>query len=214
MSSTLGAAAAAPDIECTATTPSSTAFKLSSKTLDTCLKILDNVPEPALAFESFQPRTIPFDSFPHVLALRVLRSFYTTFGKYLGRSRNPEHLEIVARRLSNNTARPFSETEPDAERWVAQLLGDNLRWESVGVFVGFCGGKKKSCEALRHLVDVCTELSPVNSLLVYLSLKYSNAESCVSGDASESIPSSIAWLPLRGGLVLTIFRFPDVARPL
>lgn len=208
MRSTLGGTAAAPGIECTAATSSATAFKHSPRTLDTCLKILESIPEPAVGLETFQPKIIPFDSFPHVLALRVLRSFYTTFGKYLGRSRNPEHLEQIARKLSSNTARPFSETEPNAERWLGQLLGENLRWESIGVFIGFCDGKKRTCEALRRLVDVCTELSQVNSLLVYLSLKYANAESCVSGDASKYTSPRMLFPDL------TLPRLPDVARPL
>lgn len=212
MSSALGAAATGPDTDCTAATPSSAAFKLSPRTLDTCLKILERVPEPAVGFEYFQPKEMCFDSFPHVIALRILRSFYTTFGRYLGRKRNPEHVEHVARRLSSNTARPFSETEPDAERWIAQLLGDNLRWESVGVFVSFCGEKKASRETLRRLVEVCTELSPANSLLVYLSLKYANAESCVSGDASKFTPPPPT--PAKVNLLLTLVRPPDVEGPL
>lgn len=195
MGSSLGSTTAVPDVECTAAAPSSETCQLSPATLDTCIKILDSLPDPAMGMECFRRPATPFDSFPHPIAVRILRSFYATFGQYLGRNRNPTQLEFVARRLCDNTAKSFSDTEPDAERWVSQLLDGNLRWESVGIFFTFWRGKKESCETLRRLVDVCTETSQGNSLLVYLSLKYTNAESCLSGDASKS-PSPVKYLSI------------------
>lgn len=163
--------------------------KLSSKILNTCLEILNSLPEPSVGLERFRHTPKPFSPFPQIIAQRILESFYETLGCYLGSDRNSLHLEFVARRLCANTARPFAETEPDGERWTAQLLGDNLRWESVGVVLTLKARRRESLDALRRCVELCSELSHGNSVLVYLWGAYTMVESCVSGDASKwSLP--------------------------
>ncbi|MBE3049344.1 fungal specific transcription factor domain-containing protein, partial [Candidatus Bathyarchaeota archaeon] len=165
--------------------------ELTPKTLDACLTVLNNVPEVSAGIESFRHPS-PFDSFPHAVAKRIFDSCCETLGQYLGRDRSDQlQLELVARKLCANTARPFSETEPDADKWIAQLLGDNLRWESVGILFTYWGKKKtETREAVGLCADLCAKLSHGNSLQVYLTHRNTNAESCFSGDASMSHPSS------------------------
>ena len=188
MGSTLGSAIpGSPGLESAAAVARSISPKLSPTTLDTCLKILSSVPDPATGIKCFWPSERLMDSFPYSVAKRILYSFYDTFGRYLGRNRNALQLEFVAQRLHRNTARRFSDAEQDPELWVAQLLGQNLRWESVGILLTYLGPKTDACEPLRCVLDICSELSCASSPLVYLYHKYTNAESVCSGDASESL---------------------------
>lgn len=180
--------------------------RLSPRVLEACFKILRNVPETSKGIALFREFPTPFDGFPHVVAKRMVRSLYDTFGRYLGGQRNPRHLELVARKLCANSSRPFSETEPDAEKWIAQFVGENLRWESLGILftfwdlyhteegvpryayhhkTKFTGRVLETRESLKLCVDVCKELSVSNSLLLHVSQKYCVAESTVSGDASK-----------------------------
>ncbi|SPO03709.1 uncharacterized protein DNG_06392 [Cephalotrichum gorgonifer] len=185
--------------------PSDISHNISRRTLETCLRILASVPEPTRGFEQFRNFTTPFDTFPHMVAKMILRSLYDTLGQYLGKERNLGQLEMVARKLCSNTARVFSEREPDAKSWINQFIGENLRWESIGILFAFwdlhnpepfnprytyrsiskfTGWQMGTRESLRLCLEICTEFSSGTSLLLYVSQKHSVAESMFSGDAS------------------------------
>ena len=193
-----------PDVECIS--GRSKARKPSSRILNACLKILSYVPDPENGVEQFRQFPTTFDGFPHVIAQRILRSLYATFGRYLGKNRTPQDLEFVTRRLCANTARPFTEQEPDADRWMEQFLGENLRWESLGILftfwdlyqpengmprytyhhkTKFTGRVLATRDSLKLCIEVCTEFSSGNTLLLYISQKFAVAESTFSGDASK-----------------------------
>lgn len=182
----------------------STARTLSPQVFSACLKILSFVPDPKKGIENFRQIPTTFDGFPHAIAQRIVRSLYETFGRYLGRNRNPRDLESLARRLCANSSRPFSEQEPDADRWIDQFIGENLRWESLGVLftfwdrfeddgnpryalphkLKFTGRAFATRESLKLCLDVGTEFSSGNTLLLYISQRCTVAESMFSGDAS------------------------------
>lgn len=180
----------------------------SPSILEACLKILCNVPETSNGIALFREFPTPFDGFPHVVAKRVVRSLYETFGRYLGAQRNPRHLELVARKICANSSRPFSETEPDAEKWIAQFVGENIRWESLGILFTFwdlyqteegvpryvyhhkskfTGRVVAIRQSLKLCAEVCNDLGAANSLLLHVSQKLCVAESTYSGDASECL---------------------------
>lgn len=177
--------------------------RLSPSVLEACLKILGNVPETSRGIALFREFSTPCDGFPHAMAKRMVRSLYETFGRYLGTQRNPRHLELVARKLCANSSRPFSETEPDAEKWIAQFMGENMRWESLGILFTFwdlnqtegvsgymsefTGKALATKESLKLCTEVCNELGAANSLLLHVSQKNCVAESTCSGDASKCL---------------------------
>ena len=182
--------------------------RLSPAVLEACLRILRHVPETSRGIALFREFPTPFDGFPHVVAKRVVRSLYETFGRYLGAQRNSRHLELVARKLCANSSRPFSETEPDAEKWIAQFVGENTRWESLGILFTFwdlyqtedgvprymyhhkskfTGRVLAIRESLKLCAEVCNELGAANSLLLHVSQKHCVAESTYSGDASKCL---------------------------
>lgn len=181
----------------------------SPRILDACLRILNFVPDPESSMANFREFPTTFDGFPHRIARRILTSLYATFGHYLGRDRNPQDLEVVARKLCANTARPFNESEQDIERWIAQFVGENLRWESIGILFTFwdmyrnadgqpriayhhkykfTGRIDATRESLKLCLEVCTEFSSGNTLILYVCQKVSVAESTYSGDASKLFP--------------------------
>lgn len=180
--------------------------RLSPGVLEACLKILGNVPETPKGISLFREFPTPCNGFPHAVAKRMARSLYETFGRYLGAQRDPQHLELVARKLCANSSRPFSETEPDAEKWLAQFMGVNMRWESLGILFTFWdlyeteegvprymyhhksefkGRVPATRESLKLCTEVCNELGAANSLLLHVSQKNCVAESTWSGDASK-----------------------------
>lgn len=175
--------------------------------LNACLRILSHVPDPENGVEQFREFPTTFDGFPHAIAQRILRSLYATFGRYLGKNRSPQDLDFVTRRLCANTALPFTQEEKDPDRWIDQFIGENLRWESLGILftfwdlystehgspryayhhkAKFTGRVFAIRESLKLCLEVCTEFSSGNALLLYISQKFSVAESTFSGDASKS----------------------------
>lgn len=204
--SALGVAASSstPDVEYRSGV--SKARKPSPRILSACLKILGHLPDPENGVQQFRQFPTTFDGFPHAVARRILHSLYATFGRYLEKNRSPQDLDFVTRKLCANTALPFTQEEKDPERWMEQFLGENLRWESLGILftfwdlyapedgsqrfayhhkAKFSGRVLAVRESLKLCVEVCSEFSSGNTLLLYISQKYAVAESTYSGDASE-----------------------------
>ncbi|KAI1826774.1 hypothetical protein F4861DRAFT_536820 [Xylaria intraflava] len=169
---------------------------VSTKVRDTCLTLLQRVPESARAAHLFRKRAGPLEGWIRFIAEHLMKSLFETFGQYLGRSRKPYHLAALADQLCANTAAPFSDDEPDSEKWMAQFSGQNIRWESIGVLFCFWdedsptsqadvdGWATIDRESLGLCVELCKQFSRGNSLMVYLTYRLMVAESLFSGDAS------------------------------
>ncbi|KAI2603161.1 uncharacterized protein GGS25DRAFT_526202 [Hypoxylon fragiforme] len=177
---------------------------LSVRVRDMALTVLRNVPDPVrgtrllLSFKN--------DGWDRMVTLRLVQSFYSTFGHYFSSpppSVDRRDFEAVIQTLCTNTARPFTDDEPDPERWYAQFSGANMRWESLGmlsIYWQFVPGSDRGAwnakrsaefdrnfgiarENLRLCVELCKEFSAGNTLMVYLSQKCTAVDSMLVGDA-------------------------------
>ncbi|KAI1082156.1 hypothetical protein F5B20DRAFT_532246 [Whalleya microplaca] len=177
---------------------------MSNRILDMCLTVLRSIPDPTKpeALTYIGPSGL---SFMYSVARVILLSLHETFGQYFGATHHTHNLEDLARTLCINTARPLSDNELDSDSWMNQFTGPNTRWESLGVlftFWDFAGGPKclqrggspanrgrgswASKESLKLCLDLCKELSPGNSLMLYLNQRYTIVESMSVGDANLS----------------------------
>ncbi|KAI3321505.1 hypothetical protein HD806DRAFT_154490 [Xylariaceae sp. AK1471] len=169
---------------------------MPSKVHEKCLTLLQRIPERARASYLFRKRAGPLEEWIKFVAEYLLQSLYKTYGQYLGRSRKLSQLETMAHQLCANTAAPFSDDEADAQRWMAQFSGQNMRWESIGLLLCFWDEDSPASKADvdgwvsvdRENLDLCVKLckrySRGNSLMLYLTYRLMIAESLFSGDAS------------------------------
>ncbi|KAI0008837.1 hypothetical protein F4779DRAFT_641320 [Xylariaceae sp. FL0662B] len=163
---------------------------------ETCLTLLQRVPERTRATHLFRKRAGPLEGWIKFVAEHLLESLFETFGHYLGRTRKPSHLEVLAHQLCANTTASFSDDEPDPGTWMAQFSGQKMRWESIGILLCFWdedspiskvdvdGWVSVNRESLDLCVELCKRLARGNSLMVYLTYRLMVAESLFSGDAS------------------------------
>ncbi|RYO96268.1 hypothetical protein DL766_002326 [Monosporascus sp. MC13-8B] len=170
-----------------------------------CLAVLRNVPDAAQGKHLLRLYCSPMESWIYGVARHVLDSFYEEFGRYFGPRRDTAELEKVAHQLCINTAQPFSDEENNPARWIGQLCGENLRWESLGVLFVFWDlsmGRTSSSQALVKdrlgrkgwgpvvheslllCLDLCEEFSNGNSVMLHLSWRRTVNESMFTGDAS------------------------------
>ncbi|KAK1594575.1 uncharacterized protein LY79DRAFT_549100 [Colletotrichum navitas] len=198
----------------------STTLAEDAQTLETCLNILRQIPQEHEADALFDPYSDPHNAFIHPVSRRAMDSLYETFGHCLGPARDDAQLSGLARILCCNSARPFSEHEPDGEAWMAQFTGRRMRWETIGILfvnwemkartsqlghadVGRMGYGQKS--KFRKCIIDCTSLARQatamgNSLLLYLYLRRGIIESVVDGDTSLSF-----WMT--GGEMVSLLTF-------
>ena len=131
-----------------------------------------------------------------VLAWRI----YPSVQAHLGGSGEVDdsHLEEMARMLCANTAKPISEDATDLEGWLEQFIGDNLRWESLGLLFTsrdlFLAGEPVGGESLLTYLSICIDLarkfSDGNLFQLYLCYRRGIMESTEAGDASTLSHSS------------------------
>ncbi|KAI0389661.1 hypothetical protein F5Y17DRAFT_111397 [Xylariaceae sp. FL0594] len=206
------------------------AFALNPRTRDECLFVLRQVPEASRGKVCL--RGSPCEAWIFHSLDRVLESFYDTFGHYFApeRPRTDEALEELAALLSQNTTLPFSDDDDIApDDWLAQLSGPRARWETLGLLFGFWDFSVssvsivKSCaqdefgrpsqvtkRCLDHCVDMCQELSPANSMLLFLSYRRLVLDTVLNGDMNRR-----AWFML--GEVIALLTYlgyhvlPDAA---
>ncbi|KAG9254476.1 uncharacterized protein F5Z01DRAFT_674214 [Emericellopsis atlantica] len=169
--------------------------ELSSLTREMCLVVLRYLRD--LIDRDVLPRLHPgpHDIWPRIVGVRVLESLKQT----MGRHPSEEKLYDLARRLCANTAKPMvEEANTTSDEWMAQLTGEKLRWESIGLLFTFSelfgdtadqppsyhspyGGVNVKC------VGVCIELvrmfADANVLLLYLCFRRNIMESMTVGDA-------------------------------
>lgn len=177
-----------------------------SPTKDMCLVVLRGIPAlNAGRIEANKDSPLYRDGWLRMVGHRALSDLHERFGSYLGLCREDSQLEEIAIFLSENTAKPFKEHEPDPE-WIGQFTGPNLRWESIGLIFSFiyflpddymtCGNdlaRKQWSQISRVCLGLCIDLSrrfaSANSLLAQLYMRRSTKESVHTGDASK-------WKPL------------------
>ncbi|ROW04898.1 hypothetical protein VMCG_04902 [Cytospora schulzeri] len=171
---------------------------LSPRILEHSLIVLRRIPSTDVALSLFQKHTNPNDGWIRLAAQRVIESMLSVFGRQL-RSRKPKDLEELARILSENTAKPWCEEEPDPDAWQASFSGQNMRWECLGILFTYWAlaslsdqahrtEPQKSITAVYHeaaelCIDLCRNSVP-NSLLQYLTYKVAVIDSIKSGDTS------------------------------
>ncbi|GJD03041.1 fungal specific transcription factor [Colletotrichum higginsianum] len=174
-----------------------------AKTLEMCLSVLRQEYEGRALFD---PYADPRNAFIHPISQRAQDSLYATFGRHLGPERDDARLSELARVLCRNSARPFSEHEPDPEVWMAQFMGPNLRWEMLGIlFVSWeikartrdlartevgrmgYGQKNEFRKCILDCLALARRAAEVgNTLLLYLYIRKTVIESIVNGDTSLS----------------------------
>lgn len=112
-------------------------------------------------------------------------------------------LEPIAERICNNTTRPLNDSS-DAQIWMDQFTGPNMRWESLGLLwfklnnipndlLSLRHSKEKfedkdlskalALEYLSHCVDLSRHFNEANDLQFALCRQKSNLESVIFGDA-------------------------------
>lgn len=180
---------------------------LCSPTREMCLVVLRGIPTPDVGhIEPVIESPFYRDGWLRVTARRVLSDLQERFGSYLGPCRLDSQLEEIALFLSENTTKPFQESEPDPDKWIGQFTGPNLRWESLGLIFSYgelsfldvtkphsgfdtSSARKEWAEVARVCLGLCMDLSrrfaSANSLLAQLSQRRSTLESIHAGDASK-----------------------------
>ncbi|KAI0179811.1 hypothetical protein GGR52DRAFT_214280 [Hypoxylon sp. FL1284] len=174
---------------------------LSAGVREMCLTVLNNVPDPSKG--TFLRVKQGNDGWIHPVAVRVARSLYETYGEYFV-NRSDERFEELARKFCVNTSRPFSDDEPDPERWANQFLGENMRWELLGlmsIFWDFAPDRKKMMiwmgkrsaefdrgfsiarDNLRYCLEICKKFTIGNAMMLYLAQRCTVVDSMTVGDA-------------------------------
>lgn len=119
---------------------------MSSRTLETCIAVLQRIPDEETAL--FLKHTNPNDGWVRGAARRLVESLRNTFKREL-RSRRPADLENMAQLISMNTSKALDDNEPDTEKWLASFSGRNLRWDSLGILFTYCRFSLVGAETLH-----------------------------------------------------------------
>ncbi|OTA86889.1 hypothetical protein M434DRAFT_81723 [Hypoxylon sp. CO27-5] len=108
---------------------------MSPRVRDMCLTVLRNIPSATQgSMLRFKPGS---DGWIRPVALEAVKSLYNTFKDYFGVNRSTTKLEELARIICTNTSKPFSDDETDPQRWTSQFIGENMRWEIIGLLSVF-----------------------------------------------------------------------------
>ncbi|KAM0274968.1 hypothetical protein ACHAQH_007698 [Verticillium albo-atrum] len=188
--------------------PSQDMPALSQRTLESCLRVLRNVPMRREGLSLFDAGCNRHDCWIRQVGQHMLDSLYETFGSQLGEARKEADLIDMAHLLSRNTSVTLSDKEPDCNLWMQSFSGENMRWDALGViFVYWAFGARikrsyrmrnndlsedaGSLLVMQQCIDLCVELSrgasEGNALLLYVLFERSILESMIAGDASPSV---------------------------
>lgn len=168
---------------------------------DKWITVLRSVPRPSSC--TIRLLTTPNNSggWVRVAAHRIIKSLDTIFGQSLGTDRTDAQLEEIAQVLTENTLKPLSEVNPDANSWISGFTNHNLRWESIGLLFIFRKNgvlelspdgtyEEISLDISRTCLELCIELSRIfssgSSLLLFLLSRKTIMESTIMGYASSS----------------------------
>ena len=175
-------------------------------TRETCLHVLRTLR--SVAAVNIPPLThIAHDRWAASSAAAVLDKLLDGYAAYLRPDVADSQLEELAAQISQNTARPFIEDISDAQEWMAQFAGPNLRWESLALVYAYAltemesksashgprlrGNKVGTSQQWRETALTCLgicislaqRLSGPNIILLRLCLKRTTEDSQISGDA-------------------------------
>ncbi|KAI5457563.1 hypothetical protein BGZ63DRAFT_494859 [Mariannaea sp. PMI_226] len=188
---------------------------LTSSMRDLWLTVLRSLPCPSDC--TIKLLSTPYHSggWVRVAAHRIIKSLEAEFGSHLGFSRTDTQLQKVAQKLSENTLKPLSEKNPDANSWIAEFSSNNLRWESIGLlFIFRKNGVLQRCEdesyeeisldmsrtCLGYCIELSRSFSTGSSLLLFLLSRKTMMESGIMGYASLA-----AWRPHADTVALLMF---------
>ncbi|KAE9582822.1 Trichosetin biosynthesis cluster transcription factor TF23 [Colletotrichum fructicola] len=184
---------------------------LTPQALETCLNILRHVPNREAGLKLWDSHSSPSDGWIRPVGRRIMLSLYETFPRHFNSATpvSDREMEALARTICANTAKRINDEEADPEKWVAQLTGPNLRWESLGVVFVYwelaarylgpyrpdVGMQFESVDEntkivmrYRYCIGACIELTKAagsggNTLLLFMSVRRTVIESLFSGDA-------------------------------
>ncbi len=180
-----------------------TTGSLSLPTLGISLIVLRNLPD--LSIKEVPPRESPHPLFRwnRGAAQIVLESLQ----EYLpSQSRHEDRLEELAHLLYRNTSKPVNDNLEDSEEWIAQFVGQNLRWESLGLLFAcrelfgheFERGNgrlerhqtswKTALECLRLCIELAANITGGNVMLLYICYQRTTTISVTGGDECEPMP--------------------------
>lgn len=119
----------------------------------------------------------------------IVDTLHKDWGRYLS-SRDDADLDVVARHISHNTARPWRDEHSSAKAWTDQFTGSNIRWESVGLIWTYWDGSPSFdapvvVKCLGYCIELARHFTPGNDIMLYLCYRRVTTESLVSGDAGE-----------------------------
>ncbi|KAF6824166.1 fungal specific transcription factor [Colletotrichum plurivorum] len=199
----------------------------SATTMETCLAVLKSIPEEDKGRALFASHFDPHDGFVRPVGQRILDSLYETYGDCFKPDADEARLAALVRLICANTTRPFDEHEPDAQAWIAQFTGTNIRWETLGVLFTYwelsarnehlvrphtvaprVGGRAAGArlrDVYRRCLEDCSALARRhtevgNALLLFIYWKRIIVASIVSGDTSLS-----CWMYNGEAVSLTTF---------
>ncbi|ORY56857.1 uncharacterized protein BCR38DRAFT_490307 [Pseudomassariella vexata] len=153
------------------------------------LHVLRQIPIPEDGPRMFEPNISFFDGWVNIMSKTVLEQLYAMWGHCLGTTRNPAQLEELARTICVNTIKSTSDAIRDPNAWMAQFVGHNLRWDSLGALFTFWKLSPESPlavvnqELICNCIRLCRQFTEGNVVLVYLYHQRARLQSIFSGDA-------------------------------
>lgn len=156
-----------------------------------CLVILRSLPD--LSNKVIHPRTScsPWDGWVRIAGRRILQSLQV----HLPKTRDESRLRELADLMCRNTSSQPRDDLTDPEEWIGQFVGQNVRWESLGMLFTFSEllddhpsqGRSERYQGALEYIDMCIDLamclSGGNIMLLFLCFRRTILESMVLGDA-------------------------------
>ncbi|KAF4957513.1 hypothetical protein FSARC_11281 [Fusarium sarcochroum] len=169
----------------------------------TCLAVLGCVFGPC--YDRLISQGIRYENrlWSNITVPAVIKSLESTFGSHLD-SGNVD-LDRIAERICNNTVRPFQDIHTGSQKWIDQLCGPNLRWESIALLWSVLRRIPNSFEPLeraqlnftesgtpnetvltylRHSITLARHFTVGNVMVLDLLFQKTIMESMIAGDAS------------------------------
>lgn len=142
-------------------------------------------------------------------AKRISDSFWSMYGSIIEQG-DTEALGRLSQMLYRNSSIPLNENQSDGNEWIESFVGENLRWECIGLlFIYWAFGavtlpedaslreqreitkhdRRKLMQKYKQTAAKCTRLgygdSHANTILLHCMYNNGILESTVSGDASQ-----------------------------
>lgn len=186
---------------------SAASIVLTSPTRETCFVALRNLPPLDGRVIEWKDSPHPADGWVRLLSARVLASFNHRLGRRSAQELDDAEIEELALELSANSYKVVPANAALASDWMDHFVGENLRWESLGLL--YCFADLNDAQRLqqnrlfwrdskdddqwrliaRKGIRLCIELAKSfndgNLLLMYLCHRRTIMESMASGDAGK-----------------------------